>query len=48
MALTFNTANLFCYYDPKNCLGVFDYFVGLALKGLTKPIEKDTVQGWSM
>ena len=26
-----------------NCLGVFDYFVGLALKGLKILLKKDTI-----
>ena len=27
--------------QPKNCLSVFDHFVGLALKGVNKPLCKD-------
>ena len=28
-----------CQQHPTNCLRVFDHFVGLALKGLTAPLE---------
>ena len=31
-----NTLKQFVGKLPTNCLGVFDHFVGLALKGLTK------------
>ena len=31
-----NTLKQFVGNLPTNCLGVFDHFVGLALKGLTK------------
>ena len=29
-----------CRQQPTNCLGVFDYFVELALKGLTESYTK--------
>ena len=36
-------AQTICRLLPTNCLTVFDYLVGLALKGLTKLDEYDSV-----
>ena len=36
-------AQTICPLLPTNCLTVFDYLVGLALKGLTKLDEYDSV-----
>ena len=32
------------WHQPKNCLSVFDHFVGLALKGLIQMAADENIQ----